>query len=159
MGLDYVSNYCEKIKRGIIVISFWQHGTLNTLRPRQNDADDIFKCIFLNENIWISIKISLKFVPKGPINNIPLLVQIMAWHRSGDKPLFEPVMESLLTHICVTRPQWVNFTPGILLYIHSTRCIVLPGVSLHRLQRIWQIPSSCCNRQYYKEVRMLLFLL
>ena len=37
-----------------------------------------FKCIFLNENIWISIKISLKFVPKGPINNIPALVQIMA---------------------------------------------------------------------------------
>ena len=37
-------------------------------------ADDIFKCIFLNENIRISIKISLKFVPKGPINNTPALV-------------------------------------------------------------------------------------
>ena len=51
----------------------------NTLRPRKNYhyfADDIFKCIFLNENIWISIKISLKFVPKGQINNIPTLVQI-----------------------------------------------------------------------------------
>ena len=49
----------------------------NTLRPRQNGrpfADDIFKCIFLNENVWIPIKISLKFVPKGPINNIPALV-------------------------------------------------------------------------------------
>ena len=43
---------------------------LNTLRLRRNDGHfpDIFKCIFLNENIWISIKISLKFVPKGPIN-------------------------------------------------------------------------------------------
>ena len=53
---------------------------VNTLRPRQNGhhfADDIFKCIFLNENVWILIKISLKFVPKGPINNIPSLVQIM----------------------------------------------------------------------------------
>ena len=39
-------------------------------------ADNIFKCIFLNENVWISINISLKFVPKGPINNIPALVQI-----------------------------------------------------------------------------------
>ena len=48
--------------------------------------DDIFKCIFLNENAWISIKISLKIVPKGPINNIPALVQIMAWRRPGDKP-------------------------------------------------------------------------
>ena len=36
--------------------------------------DDIFKCIFLNENILISIKISLKFVPTGQINNIPALV-------------------------------------------------------------------------------------
>ena len=63
---------------------------INTLRPRQNGrrfADDTFKCIFLNEDIKISIKISLKFVPKGQINNIPALVQIMAWHRPGDKPL------------------------------------------------------------------------
>ena len=70
--------------------------------------DEIFKCIFLNENVWISIEISLKFVPKGLFNNIPALVQIMAWRRSGDKPLSETMMVSLLTHICVTRPQWVN---------------------------------------------------
>ena len=44
-------------------------------------TDDIFKWIFLNENMWISIRISLKFVPRGPINNIPVLAQIMAWHR------------------------------------------------------------------------------
>ena len=69
--------------------------TLNTLRPRQNGrrfADDTFKRIFLNENVRISIKISLKFVPKGPINNIPALVQIMAWRRPGDKPLSEPML-------------------------------------------------------------------
>ena len=71
-------------------------------------ADDIFKCIFMNENVWIPIKIPLKFVPKGPINNIPALVQIMAWRRPGDKPLSEPMMVSLPTHICVTRPQWVK---------------------------------------------------
>ena len=51
---------------------------------------------------------SLKFVPKGSINNIPALVQIMAWYRWGDKPLSEPMMVRLPTHICVTRPQWVN---------------------------------------------------
>ena len=85
--------------------------SFNTLRPRWNEqhfVDDIFKCIFFNENVWISIKISLKFVPKGPINNIPALVQIMAWRRSGDKPLSEPMMVSLPTHICVTRPQRVK---------------------------------------------------
>ena len=67
----------------------------NTLRPGQNTRnfpDDIFKCIFLNENVWLSIKISLKFGPKGPINNIPALVQIMAWRRPGDKPSSEPMM-------------------------------------------------------------------
>ena len=53
-------------------------------------------------NIW------LKFVPRDPINNIPSLVQIMAWRRPGDKPLSEPMMVSSLTHICVTRPQWVK---------------------------------------------------
>ena len=51
-----------------------------------------FKCIFLNENVWNSIKISLKFVPKVWVNNIPALVQIMAWCRSGNKPLSEPMM-------------------------------------------------------------------
>ena len=55
-------------------------------------ADDIFKCIFLNENIWISLKISQKFIPKGAINNIPALVQIMAWCWLGNKPLSEPIM-------------------------------------------------------------------
>ena len=87
---------------------------LNTLRPRQNGrhfADDIFKCICLNENARISLKISLKFVPKVRINDIPALVQIMAWLRPGDKPLSEPMMGNSLTHICVTRPQWVYHSP------------------------------------------------
>ena len=84
---------------------------LSTLRPRQNGrhfADDTFNRIFVKENVRFSIKFSLKFVPKGPINNIPALVQIMAWRRPGNKPLSEPVMVSLLTHICVSRLQWVN---------------------------------------------------
>ena len=84
---------------------------MNLVRPRQDGrhfADDIFMCIFFNENCCILIKFSLKYVRKGPIDNNPALVQIMAWRRSGDKPLSEPMMVSLLTHICVTRPQWVN---------------------------------------------------
>ena len=84
------------------------HCAVNPLRPRRNRrhfADDIFKCILLNEYELIWIKISLKFIPKGPINNIPALVQIMAWRRPGNKPLSEPMMIISLTHICVTRPQ------------------------------------------------------
>ena len=50
----------------------------------------------------------LKFLPKGPINNIAALVQIMAWRRPGDNPSYELIKVSLSTHICVTRPQWVK---------------------------------------------------
>ena len=60
---------------------------------------------------------SLKFVPKGPINNIPSLVQIMVWRCPGTKPLSEPMMLSLLTHICVTRPQWVKTADEYLMKI------------------------------------------
>ena len=117
---------------------YWWHGTqykcsmcylnqhvdfaINTLRPRQNGhhfADDIFKFIILNENVWIPIKNSLKFVPKCPINNIPSLVQIMAWPRPGDKPLSESMMAWLSTHICVTRSQWVKWTTGWMLLIRN----------------------------------------
>ena len=68
---------------------------LYPLRPRQNRrhfADEVFKSNFLNENVWIPIKFLLKYVPKGPINNIPALVQMMAWCWTGDKPLSEPMM-------------------------------------------------------------------
>ena len=84
---------------------------INTLGPIQDGrhfADDIFTCIFVNENCSILVKFSLKYVRNGPIDNNRALVQIMAWRRSGDKPLSEPMMISLPTHICVTRPQWVK---------------------------------------------------
>ena len=55
-------------------------------------ADNIFKCIFLNENDRIVIQISLKFVPRSPINNKSALVQVMAWHQTGNNPLPEPLM-------------------------------------------------------------------
>ena len=55
-------------------------------------TDNIFKCIFLFENYRIPIPISLKFVPKSPIDNKPALVHVMAWCRTGNKPLPEPMM-------------------------------------------------------------------
>ena len=93
-----------------IVVMYYFHA-LKTLSLRQDGchfADDIFTCIFFNEYCCILIKFSLKYVRKGPIDNNPALVQIMAWCRSGHKPLSEPMMVILLMHICVTRPQWVN---------------------------------------------------
>ena len=138
------------------VVATFNHvgGSFNSLRPRQNRrhlADEIFKCIFWNENVWISITVSLKFVPKGPINNIPALVQIMAWRRPGDKPLSGPMMVRLPTHICVTRPQWVNLSMaatgdvlimpsfriwGYVLHVEHISCVIM---NCGQLQ--WTIPS------------------
>ena len=79
------------------------------MRPRQNGrhfADDAFTRIFLNENIRISIKISLKYVSYGPVHKIPALVRLVS-----AKPLSEPMMIRLPSYKCVTWPQWVNRVP------------------------------------------------
>ena len=96
---------------------------INTLSLKQNCYHfpyDIFKYIFLTNNVWISIKFSLTFVLKGPINNIPALIQMMAWRRSGDKQLSEPIKGSLLTPICVTRTQRVKWASGSSNYVSLT---------------------------------------
>ena len=88
-----------------------QNLIFNSLRPTRNRrhlSDDSSRCIFLKENVLISINISLKFISNGPITYIQALVQIRAWCRPGDKPLSEPMMIISLTHICVTRPLWVK---------------------------------------------------
>ena len=112
----YLSGNTHK-ERFIQIISMQSYSVvslmqpINTLRPRQHGrhfADDIFKRIFVNENLWILLKISLKCVLKIRINNIPALVEIMVWRRSSDKPLSQPMLDSLRTHICVTWPQWAN---------------------------------------------------
>ena len=69
--------------------------SVNTLRPRQNVshfAYDIIRCIFLNESLHILIRISQKLVPKGLIDNIPVLIQLMAWCQSGNKALSEAMI-------------------------------------------------------------------
>ena len=73
-----------------------------------------------------------RHVPNVRINNIPALVQIMAWRRPGDKPLTEPMMVSLLAHICVTRPQWVK-----LLQVAKDL-----SNNLTKIRMIEQIPNS-----------------
>ena len=50
-------------------------------------ADDTFKCIFLNENDRILIQILLKFAPRSPFENMPALVQVMAWRRTNADPI------------------------------------------------------------------------
>ena len=87
--------------------------SLNTFRPKWPMlADVIFKRIMFKKNSWISIQISLKFVPKGPINSIPVLVQKMVWRCSGARPLSELILVIFQTHICVIWPQWVERQPA-----------------------------------------------
>ena len=81
----------------------------------------IFKSILLNVNVWISLQVSLTLVPGVRINNITALVQKIAWHRPGDKPLSEPVMVSLLTDISAS--------------------LGLNGLNLWRLFHVWSIYS------------------
>ena len=70
---------------------------------------------------WM-IKISLKFVPKVRINNIPGLVQIMAWCRPGTTPLTEPMMVVLPSESCVTGSQWVNPYISGTARVHPEHC-------------------------------------
>ena len=102
----------------------------------------ISQTTFSNAFSWmeIPIKISLEFIPTGPINNIPALVQTMAWHRRGDKPLFEPMMVRLPTHICVTRPQWVKTCGRNIAYdITSKLCIHVATLSQARYIQNWWV--------------------
>ena len=61
-------------------VTLFRRRFLNTLRPRQNGrhfADDLFKLILMNKDMWISIDTSLMFLPTGQINNIPLSESVM----------------------------------------------------------------------------------
>ena len=63
--------------------------------------DDIFRCIFMNEKICALIEISLKFVPKGPLNNNPAL---------ASSHYLNQCWPDSLTHICSTRGRWVHYS-------------------------------------------------
>ena len=102
---------------------------INTLRLTQNGRyfpNNIFKCILLNENVWILLIISLKFVPQVRINNIPISVQIMAWRQPGDKPLSEPILVNLLTHLCLndlTGQSWLRLSVNSNFHWNQIPCI------------------------------------
>ena len=116
---------------------------LNTSRPRQNGRhfpEAIFKWIFLNENVWISIKISLKFAPRGPINNIPALVQIMAWRQTGESHYLN------LTHICVTQPQWVkDISPLSVPHLLHWDVMVIQVAAILSLEALEAALHTRCN--------------
>ena len=80
-----------------------------TVWLRKTDSSGLFefeKCSCMKMFIfWL--KFWVKFVPKGPIESVPALVQIMAWYRTGNKSLSEPMM----AYLCITRPNELTHCP------------------------------------------------
>ena len=79
----------------LAILSHWDRNNID----RRHFADDIFKCIYFDENVWISLKISLKFVLQ-----VPSLVQIMAYRlaltrRQANRYRPEQMTVSLQTYI------------------------------------------------------------
>ena len=108
----YQYKYGEHVHALLSWVLQWSGTVLLTHWGRDKMAV-IFQTTFSNAFPWMKMNdFRLRFhwslFPKGRINNIPSLVQIMACRRPGDKPLTWPMIVSLLTHTCVTRPQGVN---------------------------------------------------
>ena len=125
--------YCICMRPTIIGLTYWGRDKWQRFSRRH------LAWIFMNENVWISIKIWLKFVPKGSIYSFPALVQIMVWCRQGDKPLFEAMMVGLLTHICVTWSQWVNIR---LTYRNCLRQNLYTRLLFSNLTKSWMFPLA-----------------
>ena len=99
----------------------------------------IFQTTFSNAFSWMKmynfwVRFHCSFVPKGPIDNIPTLVQIMAWGRPGGKPLSEAMMVSLLTHMCVTWPQWIKKRMNTVIHITMNHA---GHTNFHDIQSSW----------------------
>ena len=95
---------------------------VDSFSPGQNGRhlpEDIIKCVYMNEKLYISIHISLKFVHKGPIDNIPALVQIMAWRRPGDKPLSEPMLTQITYAYMWHLGRWVKLRSHEISFVHN----------------------------------------
>ena len=131
-------------------LTYWGRDKMNAIC--QTTFSNAF---FRNENVSISIKILLEFILKCPINNIPALVQILAWRRLGDKPLSEPIMIILLTHIYVTGPQWVKVK---LNYVANYTSIQDHSTILNAVQLVAQITHIHNDTYYFTFSRTLWFL-
>ena len=117
-----------------------------TLRPRQNGRhfpDDIFKCIIMNVN------------HRQFPDNFTALVQILAWRRSGDRRLSEPMIIILLTQICVTRLQWVNSLrpcDAFMRHHYFRKWLVASSATKHYLNQ-WLIIAKCIVSNKFIKIR------
>ena len=116
--------------------------SVNSSLPEQNGrrfADEIFKYTFLNKKCGIFIRVSSKFVAKGPIDNTSVLVRVMALHRTGDKSLPEPMLTISPSHICGIMEKWVKTGSRVPLGWYIRVCLHV-WVSKCRCMRLCSIP-------------------
>ena len=92
--------------------------------------------------IEFRLRFHWSLIPVDPINTIPVLVQVMASRRPGDKPLFEPMMLSLQTHIYVARPQWVKLAVILLWWLKESLWYSITTY-LHSYQTILHQNGQC----------------
>ena len=155
----FQNEVCGKWRTAAVITNF-HNPAFTTLRPRQNGRhfpDDVFKIFFLKEYVWFPIAISLKFVPEGPFNNIPILVQTMVWRRPGDKSLSAPMLINLLTHIYA--PLGPNELMPSIHYIferHTARRLNWPGYSLTTL---WSRKIGINMKPFKIVIQCLVFFL
>ena len=138
------------IEQNVRPVNFRYRTVLETINSSNHGQhgwyypDDIFKCIFMNEKFCILIRISLKFVPKGPIKNIPVLVHIMSpdrrqaiiWTNAG------LVHWRIYAALGGDELRW---------YIFMTECVVCVSTVASILET-----SSWATRPNGKKIRMFL---
>ena len=126
-----------------IIDSSWRHNE-NCCYANMRSQGQAFVCWHLNLSVtcgtvvprrWTCLSVILPYS-----TNIPVLVQIMAWRRPGDKPLSEPVVVNLLTHICVTRPL-----AGLVSVLVTTLFVGLPLVEDLTWLLIQTLEWHCIN--------------
>ena len=116
--MDFMASQCVGVNKnfmGCVSISqtLVRHLTHWDQNKNSHFTYNTYKFMFLYENCCILIPNSLKFVAKGPMNNEPALVEIMAWHQTDDKPLSEPMSIHKPRHKGPLLLTWFNFDPSI----------------------------------------------
>ena len=117
-----------------------QYNSFKLPSPGQNGhhfEDNIFRHISLKESVTISIQMSLKFAPEGPINSKSSLVQAMAWCQTGDKPWPEPMLTQFTNAYMWHWGRWVNLASTLSQRHHFTDDIFKLRFSWREIAVFW----------------------
>ena len=152
-GSPYVIIHCVPAWR---LLMQWPSAYINTLKMRQSDrhfADNVFKCISLNENLRNVIQVSLKFVRKIRNRNKPVLVQI-----SGLAPIRRQCIiwtnDGLVHWRIYASLDLDEFT----LMFESTRCMMMPrgpSVTKNRYINLFNNAASCKRHPHHNIVHSI----